>query len=75
MSSQHFENLRAGSSEILVAAETNHRAAGSGIPLAAPACLFSARPREKVLAPIADDVGGSGNAGSANTHLPDELAT
>jgi hypothetical protein len=75
MRPQHFEDLRAGSSEILVAAETNHRFAGSASPLAATASLFSARQRDKVLAPIADDVRGGGNAGSANTKRPDELAT
>jgi hypothetical protein len=75
MRPQHFEYLGAGPSEIFVAAETNRRAAGGGSPLADTACLFGARPREKVLAPISDDVGGSGNAGSANTKRPDELAT
>jgi hypothetical protein len=75
MRPQHFEHLRAGSSEILIVAETNHRAAGSARPLAATAWLLSARLGEKVLPPIADDVGGRGNAGSANTKFPDELAT
>jgi hypothetical protein len=73
MRPQHFEDLRAGSSEILIAAETDHRAAGS--PLVATACLFSTRQREKLLAPITDDVGGGGNAGPANTKFPDELTT